>query len=42
LIVDLKLDIYGDAEKTLIVEEVLLEHIASMEKNSTLSGETEE
>jgi hypothetical protein len=42
LLVDLKTDIYSDANKVKIIEEVLLEHIASMDKQSTLTSESEE
>lgn len=42
LLVDLKKDVYSDAGKVQIVEDVLLQHIASLEKDSTLAGETEE
>ena len=42
MLVDLKKDIYSEAGKVQIVEEVLLKHIASLEKDSTLAGETEE
>ena len=42
MLVDLKTDIYSDANKVKIIEEVLLEHIASMDKQSTLTSESEE
>ena len=38
LLVDLKADIYSSPEKTKIVEDVLLAHLASMDKSSTLAG----
>jgi peptide alpha-N-acetyltransferase len=42
LLIDLKADIYSSPEKTKIVEEVLLSHLASMEATSTLSGSPSE
>lgn len=42
LIMDLKTDIYRDASKTQILEDMLLTNLASMEANMTLLGESEE
>lgn len=42
LIIDLKADVYGDAEKTQQLEELLLSNVKSMEDGMTLVGESEE
>jgi hypothetical protein len=39
---DLKSDIYGNAEKTQIVEDFLLGNLKSLEKQMTFEGEDEE
>jgi len=42
LIIDLKADIYRDASKTQIMEEMLLTNLKSIETGMTLVGEEEE
>jgi hypothetical protein len=42
LLTDLKADVYGSAEKTQGVEEILLKMLASMEASMTLTPKDEE